>query len=241
MIRGAICQSFKFFVVMFTLVGATFTANCQAERNAVTLECRSVNQDAIGATALHQLKLIERDRQRGEKLWSEFSLFATEQASAAKRRLTSLGLQKWWQPSAPSVSPALQQHPAENKEPDVIGPVAMMTRLVANMSALQWLEVSNFGSDLIDSGSRRMTEAKNRLQDEIQAGVVELVELSSNNVGQIANDFGVSDIFQNMLSAAGTDQWISLNSDEDLSADPYWHYYADCDFWEALFAKADNE
>jgi len=162
MIRGAICQSFKFFVVVFTLVGATFTANCQAERNPMTLECRSVNQDAIGATALHQLKLIERDRQRGEKLWSEFSLFATEQASAAKRRLTSLGLQKWWQPSAPSVSPALQQHPAENTSPDTIGPVAMMTRLVANMSALQWIEVSNFGSDLIDSGSRRMTDAKNR-------------------------------------------------------------------------------
>lgn len=252
MVSEAKCQSVKIILAMLILVGAFLSGNCQAERNPTMLSNESFHRDLIGPESTRQLAEIKEDYQQNKKRWSEFKLFASEQASSAKQMLASLELENWWQElGARDVSPAVQQRPADGAA-GAISPTAIAVNLAAGMSTIQLWQASNLAAGLVDSGQRRIAQVANNLETELQASLNQLVELaSSSRFGPRVNGliqamaFGQSSNLSSGESPAAESSRAELLTtskiaDEGSPADPYWQYYSDCDFWGAKF-EATNE
>ena len=261
MIFVARCQSFKILLMMFILVGSTFVANCQAERNPISLDSQSFCQDFIGADEIRHIETLKQDRQRNEQLWSDVKLFAKEQAAAAQQTWASSDLNKWWnQRSGLDVSPV--QQPAKVTKAGTISVTAMMINYAANMNAVQWWQASNLVTGLLDGG-HQIVQATSKLEADLQARVLQLIESTSNNIVQLAKSPQVSGALQvfsvvanlrspvadsldtdsvNVTASKEESIATSISTDENPVADPYWQYYTDCDFWGAQFeANTDSK
>ena len=109
-------QSFKILSMLLFLVGSMSVANCRAERTPISLVSQSFCQQLIEADGQdHQAHLaaIKQERERSQRLWSEFKLFANEQAASVKQKWASLDLGNWRERlSDLTASPAAKRQPA---------------------------------------------------------------------------------------------------------------------------------
>ena len=237
------CQPFVILSVICILVGSTLVGNCQADRTPASLDSRSFFEGLVEATDVDELKRVKRVRQRDEKLWREFKQFAGVQASVVKHKLAGLDLRSWWKRrSVHEVSPAVQKQTSNAAEVGVMSATAMVTHLAANMTALQWWQASSLTADLLDSGHHRVERAKSKIDADFQASFVQLVKSASINIVNLANSHQVGGVIRAMTVATSSGSskadLLATSSDENPEADPYWQYYADCDFWGAQFESA---
>ena len=247
MIFEAKFQSFKFLVMMLIFVGSTLVADCQAERTPVSLESQNFCQELLGAEVTHHLETVKQNRERSEQVWSDFKLFASKRVTLAQQKLASLDLTSWWElRSGPVVSPARQQPPVEIAETATISVTAMVVNYAAKMNLLQWLQLSNLTVELSNRGHQRVAESMSSLESDLQASLLQLAKSTSTNIVQLVKSRRVSGMIEAMSvaespSSTGADSALVIKStDEDPVADPYWQYYADCDYWGARF-EAENE
>ena len=250
MILEARIQSFKILSIVVFLAGCSFVGNCQAERNPVSLNSQNFCQNLIGADDDCEFAKAQLDRQRDEKRWSEIKLLARKQASLAKQKLASLEIGKWWQQlNARDVVPAVQQRLADDAEASLMTASAIAVNLAANTTATQWREASKIAMGLVDSAQCYVSRATIKLEADLQARLIQLVELASSKIvmpridGLIqAMTIGKGSILSSDDSPATESSSevavLSSSTDEDSPADPYWQYYSDCDFWGAQFEAA---
>jgi len=253
MVFEAKYQLFKIAMVMLILVGSSFSGNCQAERNPITLSCENNHQNLIGPEGARQLAKANRILRQNEECWSEFTLFASQQVSSAKQMLASLEVKKWWQElRSRDVLPAVQQRPTDAAEAGGISTTAIAVNLAANMTTIQWWQASNSAADCFDFGQRRMIQMTTRLEANWEASLIQLVESTSSNIivpqvngliQAVAGGKGSSslDVNSPAIESSGVALPVSSDSaDEDSPVDPYWQYYSDCDFWGAQFDAAND-
>ena len=248
MIFEARRQSFKILLLMHILVGSTLVTNCQAERNPVSTNNQSYYQKLIGTDTEDLLAALKQDRERGQQLWSDFKQFAGQQASSAKQIWTGLDLENWRQRlGGVTGSPAGQQQSATVAESGAMSATAMVVNYAANVTAVQWWQASNLTKNSFNSGHQRFAQATSKLEADVQASLLRLAE-STSNIVQLANSFRVNEVIQAMtvtqnLDSTNADQssndslMFTASTDEDPTADAYWLYYSDCDFWGALFER----
>ena len=228
--------------MMLFWVGSSLVTNCQAERNPILPVTQSYCQQLIDAEGEEHLAAFLRERERNQQLWSEFKLFAIEQAASAKQRWARLDIESWRDRlSRFSVLPSAKQQAAKVNEARTISATAMGVSYVANTTALQWWQASNLAVDLLNRGHQRVAHTTTKLEADLQASLLQWVESASSNIITVANSRQVSGLIQAVLasensSSTDTDSLLSIEStDEDPVADPYWQYYADFDFWGAQF------
>ena len=256
MIFEARYQSFKILLMTLSLVGSTFVANCRAERTPFSPDRHGFFQELLGAEAERHLETIKLERERQEQLWSDFKLFASEQATVAQQKWANSDLKKWWEyRSDRDVSPAAEQHPAYVAEAGRISPTAMVVNYAANMTAQQWWQASNLAVEVLDRG-HQVARATIKFETDFQASFSQLIELSSVTIAQFANSPWINGVIQAMSVIENSDSisadsrneessntdspMISKSTDAYPTADPYWQYYADCDFWGAQFDAAQE-
>ena len=248
MVFGAKCKSFKIFVVALGLTGAALVADSQAERNPVpplSIVKQSHFQTVVSDKTIAQFEAFKRDRIRNEKRWSKLKQFVGQQVAAASDKLASSSLSDWWiQPVTPVEEPVAGQQTGENSIG--ISPTTTMVKLIGNMSAVQWWQVSNQTTGLFDSIQGHVVHASTKLRAGVQASCLQLAKTSSNRLEERFSSFAVSSFVQGIFPGM-TQQSVFKPLDlpasvsEATSADPYWSYYSACDFWGAEFNPADKE
>ena len=243
MIFGAKCKSFKIFVVVLGLIGATWVADCQAERNPVSpvsIVKQSHFQTVVCDKTVAQLEAFKRDVIRNEKRWNKLKQFVGQQVTAASDTFASSGLSDWWTQRVPPIEePVVGQQAGENSV--AISPSTLMVKLAGNMSAVQWWQVSSQTIGLFDSIKGNVVDTSTKLRSDVQASFLQLVETTSNHVGQKVNDFAASSLVQGFFVTDSEQTQLIENVNETTTGDPYWSYYSDCDFWGVEFNSADEE
>lgn len=244
MIFEAKCKSIRFLVVL-GLVGTTWVADCQAERNPVVPVKQNFCQNVIGSEVVAQMKAFKEDRKRNEQRWSEFSQFVGQQAAVVSDKLVSSGIGDWWQQRvSPSPIPMVQRQ--AGNESNAISPSCLLIKLAGNLSVVQWWEVSSQATGMFETAQHRLVQTSTKSQVEFQKSLLRLVQTSSSNLGQQVRGLAAVEFVRGIF-AGSVDQLASgetseaVNVNEGSSADPYWSYYSDCDFWGADFNRADEE
>ena len=264
MIFAARRQSFKILSIAFILFGSMFVDNCRAEKNPVSLDRQSLYQELVGSEGAVQLEMAKQNRKRTEESWSKFKLFASQHAMAGKQALVSLDLKSWRNRlSGLNVLPAMQIPLTEVAEARTISLTAMGANYLANMTALQWWQASEMTADLVERGQQRVAQVASNVKAELQVDLMQLVEQTSNSVVLLANGLGgevlpALSVTENhgsrgSLRAESIEADLShvnlpsndsletsVSSDDDPTADPYWQYYSDCDFWGAQFESVEE-
>ena len=248
MIFGAKCKSFKIFVVALGLIGAALVADCQAERNPVlplSIVKQSRFQTVVSDKTLAQFEAFKRDRIRNEKRWNKLKQFVGQQVAVASDKLASSGLSDWWmQRVSPMEEPVAR--PQMGDHSIAISPSTLMVKLTGNMSAVQWWQVSSQTIGWFDSIQGRVIHTSTKLRAGVQAGCLQLAKTSSNRLEERFSSFTVSSFVQGIFTgltqpAASNPLDLTASVSETTSADPYWSYYSDCDFWGAEINPADEE
>ena len=259
MIFEAKYKSVKILSMVFILVGATLVANCRADRNPVSLQGRSFYQELMGADSAVHLETVKQDRERVEQSWIEFKLFASRQAAAVKQKLASLDLKSWRERlSGLYATPAIKEQPAKVSGAGSVSATATLVNYAANMNSLQWWQAAKVTADFARRSNKQVAQTSLSLEAKLEASLLQMIELTSSNIIQLANRSRVGEVIQAMsvaeipspssadlsevdASNANADQsdanllTISASTDEYPTADPYWQYYTDCDFWGAQF------
>jgi len=220
MIFDAKSQSFKILVAVCGLVGATFVADCQAERNPVS----PVNQS-------YCLDL--------------FKQFVSEKSSTINQKLAGLNLQDWWQQSVANETPDETPSKINRTDSIAISPVAMLLRVAANITIVQYWQVGNQTADLITAGRGQIDQASLKLQDDFRSSLFQLLESTATNLNSIATAPSIIKLVSGS-SSDGSDRMninsiaTAVNANSDSTSDPYWGYYSDCDHWGAEFDNSDD-
>ena len=245
MIFDAKCKSFKILVVVLGLIGATLVADCQAERNPIS-PVSLINQNRFQAfasdKAVAQLEAFKRDRKRNEKRWSELKRFVGLQVTAASNRLVSSGLSDWWtQRVSPGKKPMVCQQASDQSI--AISPMALIVKLTGNMSPIQWWQVSRKTASWLKATQEGLVQNSTKFQAELQTS---LLQLAKTSLVQKANEFAASSFVQavfviDLEKLASKSKQVLENVNEVTSADAYWSYYSDCDFWGVELNPADEE
>lgn len=245
MIFGAKYKSFKIFVVVLGLIGATFAPDCQAERNPVSLDKQSQLKTLVSDKALSEFEAFKENRLHNRKRWNSLKQFVGQQATSANDRVVNSGLIDWLtKPNSPSKKQMVRQQ-TRSDQSIVITPSTLMVKLAGNMSAVQWWQVSNQITGLFDSIQKRVVQTSTKLHVDFQTSFLQLVKTSSSHLEQKVNDLAASSFVQGIFlggseQIASKPQQVIENVNEASSADPYWSYYSDCDFWGAEFNPADD-
>ena len=200
MIFQARCQSFKIVLMMLVVVVSTLVANCQAERTPVSVDSQTLCQNLIGNSDVLHLKKAKLERQQDAQLWSDLREFAGEQVSTVKQTFAGLDLKSWWE--QPSVRDFLRASEQQSNEADAISVTTMAVKLAANMTALQWWHAANVTKDLMKSGQQRLVQAGSKIEAEMRAGLLRLVELTASHVIQLANSPRVNGISRQQFTPA---------------------------------------
>ena len=247
MIFGAKCKSLKILVVVMGLIGTTFVADCQAERNPVSpvsIVKQSHFQAVVCDKTVAQLEAFKRDRIRSEKRWNMLKQFVGQQVAAVSDKFARSGLSDWWtQRVSPIEKPVAGQQTGKNSV--AISPSTLMVKLAGNMSAVQWWKVSSQTTVLFDSIQGHVVHTSMKLRSDVQANFLQWAKTNSNHVSQKVNDFAASSLVQGLF-VVDSEQMASKpkhieDVNETTAGDPYWSYYLDCDFWGVEFNPANEE
>jgi len=234
MIFDAKRNSFKIFIVTLGLIGATWVADCQAERNPIlpaSLTKQSRLQALVDDEAVVQFEAFKRNCKRNEERWDEFTQFIGLQVTAANKRWVNLKLSDWWAERAlPNKMPVV--HPQVNNQSVAISPSAMLVKVAANMSAVNWWHVSNQLTDVFESTQEGVVENSTRLNSQFQAGWLQLTEMGLNFAPQGITDVATSSFVKRVLV---------VNQGQMSAVDAYWSYYSDCDYWGVDFDQTSGE
>ena len=245
MIFDAKSQSFKILVAVCGLVGATFVADCQAERIPVSPVNQSYCLDLLGHEADGQLESLQQSRQQNEQQWTEFKQFVSEKSSTINQKLAGLNLQDWWQQSVANETPDETPSKINRTDSIAISPVAMLLRVAANITIVQYWQVGNQTADLITAGRGQIDQASLKLQDDFRSSLFQLLESTATNLNSIATAPSIIKLVSGS-SSDGSDQMnvssiaTAANVNSDSTSDPYWGYYSDCDHWGAEFDNSDD-
>ena len=231
MIFDVNCQSFKIFALVFGFA-VTFVANCHAEKNPITPVKQNFNLKMLGDEAEVQLKAFQIDCQRNEEKWNDFKQFAFEQAATFNRKFASLKPNDWWQQSKLAIeSPSVEQRAVENANSIAIAPSTLLTRLVINMTPVQYWQISNQTNGLLETGRQRVTQTTLQLQNDFEASLVQLAKSSNSSLTRLINGSRIAMVTEGTMTG---DSFVATeNVSDDSPSDPYWGYYADCDHWNA--------
>ena len=245
MIFDAKSQSFKILVVVCGLVGATFAADCQAERNPVSPVNQNYCIDLLGHEADGKLQALQQSRQQNEKQWTEFKQFVSEKSSTINQKLAGLNLQDWWQQSVANETP--DENPPEINRPDsiAISPTTMLLRVAANMTIVEYWRAGNLTADLIRTGREQIDQTSQQLQENFRSSLVQLLESTATNLSSIATAPSIIELVSGNSSDDSDQMNVSsiataANVNRDSPSDPYWGYYSDCDHWGAEFDNSDD-
>ena len=259
MIFNAKCQSFKILLTMLFLIGSTFVANCHAERTSVSPDSQSYYQKLIGVNGEVHLATAKKERERVEQAWSELKLFANQQTKAAQHAMIGLDIKSWrGRLNGLYASPVTQQQSAKVSDRSAISATAFVVKYAANMTSLQWWQTKNLVTGWIESGHQRVAQATFELDANLQSNLLllQLVDSASSDIARMVSRLQISAVIQamsieknfgsqnddsrnadpsNVIRSDFSFQTISTSTDEAPTADPYWQYYSDCDFWGAQF------
>jgi len=246
MIFDAKCKSFKIFIVTLGLIGATWIADCQAEQNPVlpaSLTKQSRLQALLDDKAVVQFEAFKRDRKRNKERWDELTQFVGLQVTAANKRLVNLKLSDWWtERGLPNKKPIVHQH--LSNQSIAISPATLLVKVAGNMSMVNWWHVSNQLTDVLESTQEEVIENSTRLHSQFQAGLLQLTKISLNLAAQGVADVATSSFVKRVLVAdqgqMAAKRNLELESVNEASADAYWSYYSDCDYWGVDFDQTNE-
>ena len=244
MIFGAKWMSFKTLVVVLGLIGATWVADCQADRNPLSPVKHNQFQALVDAKA-PQFEAFKRDCKRNEKRWNEIGRFVGQQVVAASDKLASSAVSNWWAERVLSRKKALVRQQV-GKDSIAISPASLLVKLAGNLSAIQWWQVASQITGSFESAHERVVQTSAQFQVEFRNSLLQLAKTGSSLVEQKVNDLAASSFVQGFFAGtsvrvASKSEQVIENVNEVTSADAYWSYYSDCDFWGVEFNPADEE
>ena len=181
-----------------------------------TSEQQSKEADAISATAM------------AVKLAANMTALQWWHASNATKDLLANGQQRLVKATS-------------NIEAEVRAGLLRLVELTAS-HAIQ-LANSPRGLGVIQQQFARTTS---KFEAELQSKLHRFVESTASNVVDLASSLQVNGMinamaaFKSLIASTTAPSITRVSNDKNPAADPYWQYYADCDFWGAQF-DADNQ
>lgn len=235
-------KSFKMIAIILSFVGVAWGAECHAERNPVSLHVKqSLNQDLLSPQVVAQVEAFKKNRQHTERRWNHALQFMGQQMLVVSDQVVSSRVGKWWQQQriSPNKIPLAQQS-TDLKPSIAINPAALMAKCAANLSAIQWWQVSSKTMGLLQTAQRNVAQARLNFLADSEEGLMRFASSSSNQLGQQLDETAAVVFLQSILTGnaerlATVTPPTAVNVNEEASQDPYWSYYSDCDFWGVDF------